>query len=317
MEYSRKLILVPEDRVEVADQLTDLDNKMQEIIRTKGLPEREKMNQYLQVLQKFVKIHHPRQERTEEDSEKEEDVKSDSEKEDSITTKILKAAPVRYLNTARNILDFIKEKPSVLSWTPDGEIVYKGKHLHRTNIVKLVVDLLRNRKQSPAGSKEFHLALKEMNVPASYIMNKKIFQTNSILEHKKSKRIAFVRGDAITEKFPTQCKQYPANPKKALTSDLCFCGRREKIENGLHFDLRGSPDLTAYSMPQVHSAVPGKFALRRLYCQICVLKLHRCVLNDPPNYLDGWGLNGRMASALAFGTTGIGFKSRRCHGCLE
>ncbi|GIY00673.1 hypothetical protein CDAR_517841 [Caerostris darwini] len=80
MEYSRKLILVPEDRVEVADQLTDLDNKMQEIIRTKGLPEREKMNQYLQVLQKFVKIHHPRQERTEEDSEKEEDVKSDSEK---------------------------------------------------------------------------------------------------------------------------------------------------------------------------------------------------------------------------------------------
>ncbi|GIY45657.1 uncharacterized protein CDAR_576521 [Caerostris darwini] len=119
MEYSRKLILVLEDRFEVADQLTDLDNKMQEIIRTKGLPEREKMNQYLQFLQKFVKIHPPRQERTEKDSEKEEDVKSDSEKKDSITTKILKAAPVRYLNTARNILDCIKEKPSILSWTPD------------------------------------------------------------------------------------------------------------------------------------------------------------------------------------------------------
>ncbi|GIY75228.1 hypothetical protein CDAR_566841 [Caerostris darwini] len=198
MEYSRKLILVPEDRVEVADQLTDLGNKMQEIIRTKGLSEREKMNQYLQVLQKFVKIHHPRQERTEEDSEKEEDLKSDSEKEDSITTKILKAAPVRYLNTARNILDFIKEKPSILSWTPDGEIIYKGKHLPRTNIVKLVADLLRNRKQSPAGSKEFHLVLKEINVPANYIMNKKNFQTNSILEHKKSKRMYAKRDDWIS-----------------------------------------------------------------------------------------------------------------------
>ncbi|GIY28920.1 uncharacterized protein CDAR_621391 [Caerostris darwini] len=171
---------------------------MQEIIRTKGLPEREKMNQYLQVLQNFFKIHHPRQERTEEDSEKEEDVKSDSEKEDSITTKILKAAPVRYLNTLRNILHFIKEKPSLLSWTPDGEIVYKGKHLPRTNIVKLVVDLLRNRKQSPAGSKEFHLALKEMNVPASYIMNKKLFPNDSILKNKKSKRMFANRDDRIS-----------------------------------------------------------------------------------------------------------------------
>ncbi|GIY03800.1 uncharacterized protein CDAR_288871 [Caerostris darwini] len=106
-------------------------------------------------------MHHPRQERTEEDSEKDEVVKSNSEKEDFITTKILKAAPLRYLNTTRNILDCIKEKPSILSWTPDGEIVYKGKHLPRTNIVKLVVDLLRNRKQSPVGSKEFHLALRK------------------------------------------------------------------------------------------------------------------------------------------------------------
>ncbi|GIY15377.1 transposable element Tc1 transposase [Caerostris extrusa] len=28
------------------------------------------------------------------------------------------------------------------------------------------------------------------------------------------------------------------------------------------------------------------------------------------------GLNGRVASALALGTTGFGFESRRCHGCL-
>ncbi|GIX84447.1 uncharacterized protein CDAR_620671 [Caerostris darwini] len=169
---------------------------MQEIILTKSLPESEKINKYLQVLQKYFKIHHPQQERKEEGSEKEEDVKSDSEKY-FITTKILKAAPVRYLITAMNILEFIKEKPSILSWTPDGEIVYKGKHLPRTNIVKFVVDLLHNRKQFPADSKEFHLSLKEINVPTSYIMNKKYFQNISILEQKKSKRMYAKRDDWI------------------------------------------------------------------------------------------------------------------------
>ncbi|GFS72304.1 uncharacterized protein TNCV_1827171 [Trichonephila clavipes] len=142
------MILVPEYRVEIFDKLSDLDQQMQDILRNKTILESEKANQYLQV-QKFVKIHHPQREVIEETVEKKEPVLEDG---NNIITKILNSAPIRYQQTAKNILDFLKDKHSILSWTPDGEIIYKSERLPRTNIVSLITDLLRNRKNSPKGS---------------------------------------------------------------------------------------------------------------------------------------------------------------------
>ncbi|GBN82245.1 hypothetical protein AVEN_159752-1 [Araneus ventricosus] len=151
------MVLIPEDRAEIMDHLSDLDAKMQNILQRKDLLESEKANQYLQVLQKFIKIQHPQQkaETTEiqETSIPENQEPETVPEEDVIITKILKSAPVRYLNTAKNILDFLKVNHSILSWTPEGEIVYKCQRIPRTNIVSLVTDLLRNRKTSPSGFK--------------------------------------------------------------------------------------------------------------------------------------------------------------------
>ncbi|GBN71263.1 hypothetical protein AVEN_229711-1 [Araneus ventricosus] len=157
---------------------------MQSILQRKDLLESEKANQYLQVLQKFVKIQHPQQkaETTEvqETSISEIQEPETVPEEDVITTKILKSAPVGYLNTVKNILDFLKDNHSILSWTPEGEIVYKGQRIPRTNVVNLITDLLRNRKKSPSGFKEFQTALKEMKIPATYIVNRKIFKDNTV-----------------------------------------------------------------------------------------------------------------------------------------
>ncbi|GBO40948.1 hypothetical protein AVEN_92665-1 [Araneus ventricosus] len=178
------MVLIPEDRAEIMDHLSDLDAKMQNILQRKDLLESEKANQYLQVLQKFIKIQHPQQkaETTEiqETSIPENQEPETVPEEDVITTKILKSAPVRYLNTAKNILDFLKVNHSILSWAPEGEIVYKAQRIPRTNIVSLVTDLLRNRKTSSSGFKEFKAALKEMNIPAAYIVNRKIFKDNPV-----------------------------------------------------------------------------------------------------------------------------------------
>ncbi|GBN94809.1 hypothetical protein AVEN_105147-1 [Araneus ventricosus] len=182
MEYAKKMILIPEERADFGGHLSNLDSQMQEILRRKDLPESEKANQYLQMLQKFVKIQHPQQEKTDINENQETEIQENKEsktvpeEEDSVTAKIYKEEPARYFSIAKNILDFLKANNTILTWTPEGEIVYKGQCLPRTNIVKLVGDLLRNRKKSPPRFKEFHTALKEMNIPTSYIINKKLLQ---------------------------------------------------------------------------------------------------------------------------------------------
>ncbi|GFY16131.1 uncharacterized protein TNCV_3531341 [Trichonephila clavipes] len=173
------MILVPEDRAEIFDKLSNLDHQMQDILRNKTILESEKANQYLQVLQKFVKIHHPQREVIEETVEKKEPVLEDG---NNITTKILNSAPIRYQQTAKNILDFLKDKHSTISWTPEGEIIYKSERLPRTNIVSLITDLLRNRKNSPKGSTEFHAALREINIPKNFIVNRKIFKPEKLVK---------------------------------------------------------------------------------------------------------------------------------------
>ncbi|GBL96915.1 hypothetical protein AVEN_228538-1 [Araneus ventricosus] len=203
------MVLIPEDRAEIVDHLSDLDAKMQNILQRKDLLESEKANQYLQVLQKFIKIQHSQQnvETTEiQEIATQENQEPETVSEDVITTKILKSAPVRYLNTVKNILDFLKDNHSILSWTPEGEIVYKGQRIPRTNIVSLVTDLLRNRKKSPSGFKEFQAALKEMKIPATYIVNRKIFKVdpvkifkdNSVKKPKSTKRMYAKRNTWIT-----------------------------------------------------------------------------------------------------------------------
>ncbi|GBO31535.1 hypothetical protein AVEN_69494-1 [Araneus ventricosus] len=112
------MVLIPEDRAEIMDHLSDLDAKIEHILRRKDLIECEKANRYLQVLQKFVKIQHPQQ--TVENSEIEEtripeyqEPEIAPEEEDTITAKILKTAPFRYLTTVKNILDFLKDNHSM------------------------------------------------------------------------------------------------------------------------------------------------------------------------------------------------------------
>ncbi|GBM90949.1 hypothetical protein AVEN_275234-1 [Araneus ventricosus] len=204
------MVLIAEDRAEIVEHLSDLDAKMQNILQRKDLLESEKTNQYLEVLQKFIKIQHPQQnvETTEiqEIATQENQEPESVPEEDVITTKILKSASVRYLNTVKNILYFLKDNQSILSWTPEGEIVYKGQRIPRTNIVSLVTDLLRNRKKSPSGFKEFQAALKEMKIPATYIVNRKIFKVdpvkifkdNSVKKPKSTKRMYAKRNTWIT-----------------------------------------------------------------------------------------------------------------------
>ncbi|GBN65763.1 hypothetical protein AVEN_24901-1 [Araneus ventricosus] len=93
---------------------------MQEILRRKDLTESEKANPYFQMLQKFVKIQHPQQEKTDINENQEIETLENKEsetvpEEDTITEKIYKEAPARYFATAKNILDFLKAYNTILT----------------------------------------------------------------------------------------------------------------------------------------------------------------------------------------------------------
>ncbi|GBN71253.1 hypothetical protein AVEN_229702-1 [Araneus ventricosus] len=146
------MVLIPEDWSEIVDHLSDLGAKMNTFFKEKMCWKRKTETTEVQ-----------------ETSISENQEPETVPEEDVITTKILKSGPVGYLNTVKNILDFLKDNHSILSWTPEGEIVYKGQRIPRTNVVNLVADLLRNRKKSPSRFKEFRAALKEMRIPATYL----------------------------------------------------------------------------------------------------------------------------------------------------
>ncbi|GBN88410.1 hypothetical protein AVEN_170568-1 [Araneus ventricosus] len=142
-----------EDRAEIVDHLSGLDAKMQSILQRKDLLESVKVNQYLQVLQKFVKIQHPQQqvETTEvQVTSISENQEPETVPEDVITKKKFKVCPSSVLKYCKEYFRFLKVNHSILSWTSEGEIVYNGQRMPRTNIMSLVTDLLRDRKKSPS-----------------------------------------------------------------------------------------------------------------------------------------------------------------------
>ncbi|GFX85982.1 hypothetical protein TNCV_3719261 [Trichonephila clavipes] len=54
MEFSKKFVLVPEERVQVTEHLSELEQRMKNIFHNKDLTEEEKTILYLQVLQKYT-----------------------------------------------------------------------------------------------------------------------------------------------------------------------------------------------------------------------------------------------------------------------
>ncbi|GBO01671.1 hypothetical protein AVEN_98664-1 [Araneus ventricosus] len=116
------MILVPEDRAELVDYLSDLYSQMEQILLKKDLIENEKAIRYLQVRQKFDKIQHPEEEKTEANKNQETVIPENQEsetvpEEDAVTTEIYNAAPLQYFDSVQKILDFMKANNSKLTWT--------------------------------------------------------------------------------------------------------------------------------------------------------------------------------------------------------
>ncbi|GFY35308.1 uncharacterized protein TNCV_796631 [Trichonephila clavipes] len=196
MEFSKKFVLVPEERVQVTEHLSELDQRMKNILHNKDLTEEEKTILYLQILQKYT--HFSNENRRESEPVPNEASLSENQETESLKEnlkesvvktekevfedEIFRIVPARYKEKAKNIFQFLKLQES-FSWNSDGEIIYKNTVIPGSNIAFLVNDFLRNRKSAPEGRYVFLRALNDVNLPKNLDVNKNCIRITKLLRN--------------------------------------------------------------------------------------------------------------------------------------
>ena len=89
-----------------------------------------------------------------------------------INDRIVQSVPLQLRRKAQLLLDMLKDHPK-MSWDEQGTLKYKGNTISGTNIIDLVNDVIRQRKQfEPTGWQTFSRGLKDINVPQDIIGNR-------------------------------------------------------------------------------------------------------------------------------------------------
>ena len=191
MEYSKKLLLVPEERRQTVDRLSELDEKMDKILKKKGLSEDEKAALYLQVLQKYVTYQLPPVQKSEAESMekgKEEPIEKKEEEIKDFENEIVRKAPLKYKSHAQDIYRYVKNHLS-----PQGELVYQNRVVPGTHVVSLINHFLRKLKKPVEGQIVFYNLLKELHLPKMYDVHEKLHEKKLHSTHKIVKPKMYAR----------------------------------------------------------------------------------------------------------------------------
>lgn len=144
--------------------LEKLEEEMQSLLKS-DVPNDEKMLQYGQLFQRFRvlqdQIKTPVKPRSIETTTEDKSVKPD----------ILTFVPKSFQHKAKLLLNHLERTP--FAWNDNLELTQHGKAIKGTNVVDIVNDLLRKRKNNaaPFGWKDVMRSLKETNVPREAIGN--------------------------------------------------------------------------------------------------------------------------------------------------
>ena len=144
--------------------ITELDTDMQNILQNENLSENEKLKLYSQSLQRrinfqnqlattapvLVKLENPTAAIT--------SLTSDLDK---MGQTIISSIPVSLQSKARRIVDALKTHTDVITWNKDWQLVHNGNVVPGTNVIDLVDDLVRAKKNfNPTGVPIFLQSLK-------------------------------------------------------------------------------------------------------------------------------------------------------------
>ena len=190
MEHVKRLVLVPEHMAEqrkkplaapLATQINEIVSDMQDIIRRQDIPIDEKAKLYDQNLERYLTFYDKRKNKplrvnvTHTDQAEEpqgEQSIEETEPSDEIETDIMDSVPATMKSRARQLIKKLKSNKDLVGWNEQGQMVFKGRSVPSTNIVDLVNDSLRQRKNfNPDSWELFSKVLGHLNVPEGIVRN--------------------------------------------------------------------------------------------------------------------------------------------------
>lgn len=196
MNHVKKMILVPHESVARLNdptpsisrtQMSALDTEMNYILRKQYADDSEKWKRYNQVLQRFLYFSKESQKPVslEISSVSENTEKVDSDQFSNIRHQITQVLPQTYKVQAVKIHDYLSVSGSPVTWDANGVVSLKGNPVPHSNIIDLISDLTRFRKNfEPTGVTQFTNALAQLNIPLDLIGNEK--RRTAILHAKHS-----------------------------------------------------------------------------------------------------------------------------------
>lgn len=204
MEFTRKFVLVPNDHLSkhlpTEENLSELDKEMNIILKNRNITDDEKVKLYMQVLQKKLHIYDHNndlikdQETTynlpvDDSQEPINNLPSENQKE-AVEDLILQSTPKNFKTNTRNILNYLKTSKNVIDWTSKGELIYKSKIIKNSNVLDLIKFMqIPSKQHDLIGKYEFQQALKEINLPISFIKNNTFAKETEIKEISTEERL--------------------------------------------------------------------------------------------------------------------------------
>ena len=169
------LVQITQPETKVIDlTLTGLDRGLQEILNRQDIPPDEKVKLYSNYLQQYLTLRERQTElyRTPASvSLTKEEPPTEAVPADTVESEVLRSVPKTMQKQATLLLERIKQDPE-MQWTPRGELVIRQQTIPQSNMVDLINDLLRKRKNfNPVGWQELAQKLEEGNVPQDLIRN--------------------------------------------------------------------------------------------------------------------------------------------------
>ena len=198
MEHVKRLVLVPEHMAEntserkplvapLTSQVNHLDEEMNSLLKRQDVTDDEKATLYNQILQRYLNYYDKRMSQPVRVSivpPKPIDDKSVTQPEDSVDlpnnveADIMESVPPTMKSRARQLVKKLKKNKDLITWDDKGQMIYEGKPVVGSNVIDLVNDALRHRKNfNPHGWRLFAKVLSDVNVPEGIVRNENRLKT--------------------------------------------------------------------------------------------------------------------------------------------
>ncbi len=234
------LLVPPETFISQLDpytkKMSELDRKMEQILKRGDLDDFNKALQYQQTLNEYLSVRSQLLKPTPipiVDNTGETGQPSIIKKDFNIHEDVLKSVPKPMRSKAERLVDLTERVPG-LTWNHQGEMILNGKVFPGSHYVDLINDILRSRKNKvPVAWQEFSTALNNANVPHDLVGNPE--RWSYMRGHVTPiKDITFFTPDAHSDAHDSSLLTPPKSQRKAKKHSPL---QRKKTKPKLNWDL--------------------------------------------------------------------------------